>query len=185
MASKIPVHLNDEQKKALDEFCKKTGAKHSHVIRQALTEYIIEKASTTIPKESAIVEVQQIEKDYRLAGKAMKMVLSSGFSGWNYRQALEKIDNMPLTDEKKEPLREFASYYNNFKSDKGGKLAQLVPVAFPKYKLKKKELTVIEQRWKSDKCKGCPNLEKHDKKFCYTMCKSFRKERDTRRESEK
>lgn len=170
---KRSAHIDEVLDDALQKFMRKTGQRISPVIRNALEEYIIEKAGKTIPKESARVKAERIVKEYKIAGQMMKMVMSAGFSGWNLGQALEKIETMPIPEKQKDILRETAELYNAFKSNGASELRKLMPIAFPRVKYEKQKKSFLEFLWKTDFCKGCTYIGNPD--FCKSNCKKFRR----------
>lgn len=170
---KRSVHLDEILDNALQKFLNKTGQRPSPVIRNALEKYVIEEAHKTIPLESARVEAMQKIKELDIAGKMMKKIKSAGMSAINLEQTMRDIDSMALPEEKKEPLREIAEYYDAFKSNGASKLVKLMKTAYPAAFSKKKKKSFLEFLWKTDFCKGCTYIGNPD--FCKSNCKKFRR----------
>jgi len=173
---KRSFHLDEDLDRALSEFCQKTGERPSMVIRKALEEFIINKAEKVIPRLSAQVMLNKRYKEFKKASQLMKLLYSSGFGAWNLREALEKIDRMPLTEAEKEKLRETAEHYNKFKKNGSSEIVKLLKTAFPTLsdivEQKKRRPTLLEFLWKN-RCKGCSNIGNEE--FCKNFCKMYRR----------
>ena len=173
---KRSFHLDEDLDRALSEFCQKTGERPSMVIRKALEEFIINKAEKVIPRLSAQVMLNKRYKEFKKASQLMKLLYSSGFGAWNLREALEKIERMPLTESEKEKLRETAKHYNKFKKNGSSEIVKLLKTAFPTLsdivEQKKRRPTLLEFLWKN-RCKGCSNIG--NEYFCKNFCKMYRR----------
>jgi len=171
---KRSCHLDETTDKALRKYMEKTQARPSEVLREAVKDFVINRAHETIPKLSARVQLRETLRDYKEAGKLMKLLKSSGFGNFNLQQTFDDIERMPIKEKEKEQLRETAKFYDGFKRNGSKKVVKLIQVAYPS--------AIEAEETREDKflkamhryvCKGCMYIGKDD--FCKQSCKKFKR----------
>jgi hypothetical protein len=161
----LPAKVDEPMYQAVLEFAKEISdnPNMSKAVRILLATGLQHKKGLA-KKFKKIGEASMAIEEQRDLGKIQRLLMSSGFSAWNLGQALEKIDRMPLPEEKKERLRDAARMFDKHKSDTGNKILEMYEVFYQE----PEKPSFPEKFWKK-RCQGCPYVGKLE--FCLKNCR--------------